>query len=34
MVKLEGVKAEKVHEFKYLGLTVQSNRECAKGVKN
>ena len=33
MVMLQGVKVEKCHEFKYLGSSVQSNRERAKEVK-
>ena len=32
-VRLHGVDVEQVHEFKYLGSTVQSNRECGTNVK-
>ena len=30
MVRLQGVKVEKVHEFEYLESTAQSKRECGK----
>lgn len=33
MVRMQGVEVAKVDEFKYLGSTVQSNRECAREVK-
>ena len=29
----QGVDVKKVHEFKYFGSTIQSNRECGKNVK-
>ncbi|KAK3506639.1 hypothetical protein QTP70_011245 [Hemibagrus guttatus] len=32
-VRLQGEEVKKVQEFKYLGSTVQSNRECGKEVK-
>ncbi|KAK3509791.1 hypothetical protein QTP70_011160 [Hemibagrus guttatus] len=32
-VRLQGEEMKKVQEFKYLGSTVQSNRECGKEVK-
>ncbi|KAK3519034.1 hypothetical protein QTP70_016148 [Hemibagrus guttatus] len=32
-VRLQGEEVKKVQDFKYLGLTVQSNRECGKAVK-
>ncbi|KAK3568192.1 hypothetical protein QTP86_000235 [Hemibagrus guttatus] len=32
-VRLQGEEVKKVQEFKYLGLTVQSNGECGKEVK-
>ncbi|KAK3541245.1 hypothetical protein QTP86_016907 [Hemibagrus guttatus] len=32
-VRLQGEEVKKVHEFKYLGSTVQSNGECGKEVK-
>lgn len=33
MVRMQGVEMAKVDEFKYLGSTVQSNRECRGEVK-
>ncbi|KAK3525541.1 hypothetical protein QTP86_034714 [Hemibagrus guttatus] len=32
-VRLQGEEVKKIQEFKYLGSTVQSNRECGKEVK-
>ncbi|KAK3556569.1 hypothetical protein QTP70_010763 [Hemibagrus guttatus] len=33
-VRLQGEKVKKVHEFKYLGSTVQSNGECGKELSD
>ena len=32
-VRLQGVEMEKAHEFKYLGSSVESNRECGVEMK-
>ena len=32
-VKLQGAEIRKMEDFKYLGSTVQSNKECGKEVK-
>ena len=32
-VRLQGVEVEKVHEFKYVRSTVQTNGECCKTMK-
>ena len=32
-LRFQGVEKEKMHDFKYLGSTVQKNGECGKEVK-